>query len=432
VLRGLSEGALAEWERLTSTAFFRRLTEEGRLVGTEQVAAVDGFAGVLRHERIPFVSYPYEWPFSMLQDAALLELDVLLAALAEDVILKDASPYNVQWRGARPVFIDVGSFEALEPGEPWAGYRQFCTLFLYPLLVQAWRGVPFAPLLRGSLEGISPVQARALLRGSLWRRGGLTHVALHARLERRYGGRTDVRRELRRAGFHKGLIEANARGLRKLVTRLSWEPEPSPWLEYGPTTSYSEADAAAKEAFVRAVAGERRRSLVWDLGCNDGRYTRVAAEHADYAVALDADAGVIERLYRELRAEGSTSILPLVANLADPPPALGWRGLERKPLWERGRPDLTLALALVHHLAIGANVPLASVVDWLASLGGELVVEFPTRADPMVERLLAPKRAGLHGDYERDVFEQLLRDAFRVRRTEELAGGTRVLYHCAP
>jgi SAM-dependent methyltransferase len=328
----------------------------------------------------------------MLQDAALLELDLLLAALAEDLVLKDATPYNVQWRGAKPVFIDVGSFEALAPGEPWAGYRQFCTLFLFPLLVQAWRGVPYAPLLRGSLEGISPAEARALLRGSLRRRGALTHVVLHARLERRYGSRAEVRGELRRAGFHKGLIEANARGLRKLVGRLRWEPEASPWLEYGATTSYSEADAAAKEAFVRAVAGERRRGLLWDLGCNDGRYTRVAAEHADYAVALDADAGVIERLYRELRAEGNQRILPLVANLADPPPALGWRALERRPLWDRGSPDLALALALVHHLAIGANIPLASVVDWLRSLGGELVVEFPTRADPMVERPLAPKK----------------------------------------
>jgi len=158
----------------------------------------------------------------------------------------------------------------------------------------------------------------------------------------------------------------------------------------------------------------------------------VAAEHADYAVALDADAGVIERLYRGLGPEGNERILPLVADLADPPPALGWRGLERRPLWDRGSPDLTLALALVHHLAIGANIPLASVVDWLRSLGGELVVEFPTRADPMVERLLAPKKRGLHGDYERDVFERLLRDAFAVRRTEELAGGTRVLYHCTP
>jgi SAM-dependent methyltransferase len=433
VLRGLSAEAAADWERLRGSSLAGRLGDS--IVATEQIgASLDGYAAVLRHERIPFVSYPYEWSFSMLRDAAVLQLDLLLEALGEELTLKDASSYNVQWRGAQPVFVDVGSFEALREGEPWAGYRQFCSLFLYPLLVQAWRGIPFQPLLRGSLEGISPADARALLHGrDTLRRGALTHVVLHARLDRRYGGRErDVRGELRSAGFHKGLIEANVRGLRRLVSRLRWEPEQSPWLEYGATTSYSEADAERKARFVSEVAAARRRRLVWDLGANDGRFTRLAAAHADYAVALDADAGVVERLYRELRAEGSRTILPLVANLADPPPALGWRTRERRPLWERGRPDLVLCLALVHHLAISANIPLDQIVDWLASLGGELVVELPTRDDPMVQRLLAAKREGLHADYHRSSFERLLGEAFSVERVEGLAGGTRQLYHALP
>ena len=171
----------------------------------------------LRHERVPFVSYPYEWTFSMLRDAALLQLDLLRAALAEDMIPKDASPYNVQWRGTSPVFIDVGSFERLPDGEPWAGYRQFCCLFLYPLMVQAYAGLPFQPWLRGSLEGIEPAQARAILRGRrTFRRGVMTHVALHARLEKRESDR-DTRSEVKRAGFRKELIDANAARLEKLV-----------------------------------------------------------------------------------------------------------------------------------------------------------------------------------------------------------------------
>ena len=431
MLRGLTAEALADWERFAASGLAARLGDS--IVATERAdASLDGYAAVLCHERVPFVSYPYEWSFSMLRDAALLQLDLLLAALAEDLTLKDATPYNVQWRGAQPVFVDVGSFEALRAGEPWEGYRQFCMLFLYPLLVQAWRGVPFQPLLRGSLEGIPPAEARALLRGrDAFRRGALTHVVLHARLDRRERGR-DVRGELRRAGFHKGLIEANVRGLRRLVSRLAWEPPATTWTAYAATTSYAEADADRKAEFVRSVAAARRRRLVWDLGANDGRFTRLAAEYADHAVAIDAEAGVIERLYRALRAEGSRTILPLVADLADPPPALGWRGLERRPLWERGRPELVLCLALVHHLALSANVPLAHVVDWLASLGAELVVELPTPADPMVEALLARKRAGLHADYGRETFERLLGEAFTVERTEELAGATRVLYHAVP
>jgi SAM-dependent methyltransferase len=431
VLRALAPEGLEDWELLAATRLFRDGVAGGRIVATERAADVeppDGFAAVLRHERVPFVSYPYEWSFSMLRDAALLELDLLLAALDEGLTLKDASPYNVQFRGARPLLIDVGSFERLRPGEAWAGYRQFCTLFLNPLLLQALRGVPFNARLRGSVDGIEPDELRRLLsRRDLVRRGVFTHVRLHASLERRYADRRrDVRGELRDAGFSLELVRANARKLAKLVRRLEWEPE-SHWTAYD-APSYEREDEERKAEFVREAASAVRPGLLWDLGCNDGRYTRVAVEHADYAVALDADPGVVELLYRALRGEASERILPLVVNLADPSPGLGWRGLERKPLPERGRPGLILALALVHHLAIAANVPLAELLDWLRSLGGALVVEFVEPEDGMARRLLAAKREGSHPDYRRDVFERLLGERFTVERSVELAAGRRVLY----
>jgi hypothetical protein len=441
VLRALSPDGLADWKALAASELFRRATREGKLVVTEVIEDVlpaelagDGYAAVLAHERVPFVSYPYEWPFGMLRDAALLQLELLRAALAEDLVTKDATPYNVQWRGTRPVFVDIGSFERLREGEPWAGYRQFCTLFLYPLLLQGYRGVPFQPWLRGSLEGIEPDECRRLLslRDRL-RRGVLAHVVLHSRLERRYSARRrDVRSELRAAGFHKGLIEANVRGLEKLVRRLRWEPRRAGWARYADETPYTDADAAVKEAFVVEAAGSRRRRLLWDLGANDGRYTRLAAAGADYAVAVDADAAVAELLYRALREEGSTTILPLVADLADPSPGLGWRGRERMSLEERGSPDLVLALALVHHVVLSGTVPLRSFLEWLASLGAELVIEFPTRVDPMVRRLLDAKGPGANPDYETDTFERWLGELFRVERRESLPSGTRILYRAAP
>ena len=431
MLRALAPEGLEDWELLGGTRLFREGVAGGRIVATERAEDVeppDGFAAVLRHERIPFVSYPYEWSFSMLRDAALLELDLLLAALDEGLTLKDASPYNVQFRGARPVLIDVGSFERLRPGEAWAGYRQFCTLFLNPLLLQALRGVPFNARLRGSVDGIEPDELRRLLsRRDLVRRGVFTHVRLHASLERRYADRRrDVRGELRDAGFSLELVRANARKLAKLVRGLEWEPD-SHWTAYD-APGYEREDEERKAEFVREAASAVRPGLLWDLGCNDGRYTRVAVEHADYAVALDADPGVVELLYRALRGEASERILPLVVNLADPSPGLGWRGLERKPLPERGRPGLILALALVHHLAIAANVPLAELLDWLRSLGGALVVEFVEPEDGMARRLLAAKREGSHPDYRRDVFERLLDERFTVERSVELAAGRRVLY----
>jgi hypothetical protein len=437
VLRGLSERGRADWEALAASDLFARAVADGRLVATEPVEAaglLDAYAAVLRHERIPVVSYPYEWTFGMLRDAALLQLELLLDALDEDLTLKDATPYNVQWRGARPVFVDVGSFERLREGEPWAGYRQFCTLYLYPLMLQAWKGVPFQPWLRGSLDGIEPADMRGLLSTrDCFRRGVLGHVVLHTRMERRYGDRRrDVKRELSSAGFHKGLVRANVEGLRKLVRRLEWEPGRSAWSGYAEENPYSEADAAAKESFVRAATGGRRWTLAWDLGCNDGRYTRVAAEGCDYVVAVDADAAVAELLYRALRDEGSRTILPLTMNVADPSPDLGWRGLERRALEKRGTPELVLCLALVHHVAISGNVPLESFLDWLAGLRTSLVIELPTRDDPMVQRLLAAKGPGANPDYETDAFERALERHWRVERREVLPSGTRILYGAAP
>src|ERR671923_475960 len=257
VLRELSPRAREDWEQLERARFFRRGLEQGRIVATEEIEP-----GVLRHERLPFVSYPYEWPFEMLRAAALLELGLLEEALGEGFVLKDGSPYNVQWRGSEPVFVDVGSFERLREGEPWAGYRQFCMLFLYPLLLQAWKDVPFQPWLRGRIDGISPKECRNLLSlRDRFRRGSLTHVFLHARLERRYEHRdVDVKAELKKAGFRKELIVANVNGLERLVSRLQWRPAGSAWSGYGPTTTYSDEDAERKAAFVsEAVAAERPR-----------------------------------------------------------------------------------------------------------------------------------------------------------------------------
>jgi hypothetical protein len=437
VYRALSPDGLSDFEAVKASG----LLDDGRVVATERVEDVSALKGllvhepaaVLRHERIPFVSYPYEWTFSMLKDAALLQLDLLLDALDHDLVLKDSTPYNVQFKGARPVFVDVGSFERIREGEPWVGYRQFCMLYLYPLLLQAAKGVPFQPWLRGSIDGITPTQMRGLMSfRDRFRKGVFTNVFLHARLEARYADRPgQVKEEVKRV-FKKELFVANVRKMRKLVDRLQWDPPQGVWTAYGERNSYTDDDARRKDEFVREVAGSREWPLVWDIGANNGRYSRIAAEGARTVLAVDADQGPVELLYRDLRAEAGEQILTLAMNLADPSPGLGWRGLERRALPERGKPDLVLALALIHHVAISANVPVREFIDWLASLGSALVIEFPTREDPMVQKLLAPKREGLHPDYELSFFERCLAEAFEVERSERLESGTRVLYYARP
>lgn len=443
VLRGLSARGLADWERLAATDFFGRLTSAGALVGTtvagdDEAAAAplsprgERWAAVLRHERIPVVSYPYEWPFAMLREAALCQLDVLAAALDEGLSLKDGTAYNVQFVGTRPTFVDVGSFEAA--AGPWPGYRQFCRTMLFPLLVQAHLGVPYQPLLRGSVDGLAPSDVRGMFSGlSLARKGVLRNVVLHSVLEKRFTGSTEqAKSDLRAAGFGTDLAKATTAKLRELVAGLDVGRKASTWSDYRDTCSYSDTDARAKQGFVRAAVAEAAPGLVLDLGTNDGEYALLAAEHADVVVAVDSDQEVVDRLYRRLRAGGRTDVLPLVIDLTDPPGGLGWRNRERGPFAERVRPDVTLALALVHHLAIGANVPLGEVVAWLASWGGRLVVEFVHPEDVQVTRLLANKAPGLFDDYTRATFERMLAEHFAVHRHEVLPGGTRTLYLAEP
>ncbi len=439
VLRGLSKQAAADWDRLKATKFFPRLLDGGQVVGTE---VVEGDAPpsprgepwplVLRHERVPVVSYPFEWPFAMLREAAGLQLEVLAAALDEGMSLKDGTAYNVQFVGARPLFIDVGSFEVA--AGPWPGYRQFCQTMLFPLLMQAHLGVPFQPLLRGNIDGPTPSEVAGMFRGrARYRRGVLRNVVLHSALERRVTSSSeDVKKRLRQAGFGVELAKATTAKLARLVQRLEVGKRASTWSDYRDTCSYSDADVVAKGAFVREALADASPRLVLDLGANDGAYSLLAAEHADYVVAVDGDEAVVDRLYRRLHAEGRRDVLALVMNLTDPSGGLGWCNNERAPFTARVRPDATLALALVHHLAIGANVPLGYVVQWLASFGGKLVVEFVHPDDPMVQRLLANKPEGLFDDYRQDLFEGLLAEACRIDATVPLPGGTRTLYLAEP
>lgn len=441
VYRALSETAASAWQRLSESRFFSREMEAGRLVAThpadlpevELKELSEHWVMALEHERIPFISYPYEWSFGMLKDAALLQLDLLLAALKEDQILKDATPYNVQWQGASPVFIDIASFEPLRKGDPWVGYLQFCQLFLYPLLLNAHKDVAFHAWLRGSIDGISPEDCNGLfsLRDRL-RSGVLTDVYLQAKLKES-SAKSDkqVRSEIQQAGFRKEMIVNNVQRLRRIVDGLRWRRASSTWAAYVDTNSYDSDNREVKEAFVAQTAAERHRSLVWDLGCNTGQFSRIASEHADLVVAFDADHLAVEHLYSSLKKDGPQNILPLVSNLADPSPALGWRHAERMSLGQRPHPELILCLALIHHVVISANIPLDDFVAWLGDLGSDLVIEFVTKDDAMVERLLRNK-PDIYHDYEVDHFEAVMAKHFEVEECTVYHGETRRLYRARP
>jgi len=435
IFRVITRHSLDDWNAFSASELFRELARDRLLISTRPAEPaslperLEPGAQLVEHDRIPFVSYPYEWSFAMLKDAALLTLELLERALARDFVLKDATPYNVQFVGSRPVFIDVLSFARYREGEPWAGYNQFCKMFLYPLMLQAYKRIPFQSWLRSELEGLEPLTfSRLLSLRDRLRPGVLAHVQMHAWLQERLAADpTSVRGQIRQAGLPKQAIVKNVRGLRRLVERLQAAEEKTVWAEYEHSCSYSDAARQQKEEFVREVVVAQRPQLVWDLGANIGRFSRIAAERAGYVVAMDADAASIDLFYRQLRKEGGEKTLPLVMNLANPSPDQGWQARERRSPLARGRPDLILALALIHHARISANIPVESFLAWLARMESALVIEFVAKEDARVRQLLLNKDDS-YDDYTRAGFEACLARHFRLERSQALDGGTRFLY----
>jgi hypothetical protein len=425
--RHVAPSHASDYDLLTGSGLYRELVEADLLVSHEEVTLEDhgGAHRLLRPRPIDFVSYPYEWAFSQLQDAALLTLEIAVRALSRGLALKDASAFNVLFRGCRPVFIDTLSFEAGREGDPWVAYRQFCEHFLAPLALMARRDPRLAGLWRANLDGIPLDLASRLLPRSTWLRFGLlTHVHLHARSQAYYADRPAPRR---RVAVSRTSLLALLDSLRRAVRSLASRRAPSEWADYEQTHAYDDAAREAKEATVATWLEQLRPGQVWDLGANVGRFGRIAAERGAYAVCFDVDPAVVESAYRAGRSEARTDLLPLVLDLANPSPGLGWEGRERDTLEARGPAGAVLALALVHHLAIGRNVPLPRLAAWISRLGRAAIVEFVPKDDPQTRRLLRSRR-DVFADYTQEGFEAAFAAHFRLEAKAPLPDSNRALY----
>jgi ribosomal protein L11 methylase PrmA len=419
------------FDRFRSSGVEAALVEEGLLVQHEDadasLAAQPGAHLVLRPERVPFVSYPYEWCFGQLRDAALATLAAQRLAMSRGFTLRDASAYNAQFLRGRPVLIDSLSFEPIREGEPWAAYGQFCRHFLAPLALMATRDVRLGSLLLSHLDGIPLDLAAALLpRRARLRPGLALHLSAHSRSGRRTGDGAGERRATR--GFSERAFRGLVESLESAVGGLSWEPPRSVWTGYyGACETYSTEALERKEELVRSLLRVARPATVWDLGANTGRFSRLAAAGGAFTVSIDADPGVVEASYRELARGGDPAVLPLVMDLADPSPRRGWAHRERMSLADRGPADLVMALALVHHLAIGNNVPLPALGAWLGELGRWALVEFVPKSDPQVREMLALREDVFPG-YTEDGFRAAIEDRFEVIRREPIGDSGRTLY----
>jgi ribosomal protein L11 methylase PrmA len=409
VLRAVYPAGAAAFAAARDSGVLNRSVERGLLLPfTElgEAGTVEGPAPahLLEHPRIPFVSYPYEWTFSALKAAALLQLDLQISLIADGFTLSDATAYNVQLQGTRPIFIDHLSIVPLGDGDGWAGQRQFAMQFLGPLLLWAKRGIAPNAWYRGSLEGLPPEELAPLLR----RRDRLSfnvlaHIIGPAMIHRRALARPVGAPPPPPRKVPKSSLLAMLQSLRGYVAGLSLPSAKTVWGEYADANSYDEERRSAKHAFIARHVASARPTLLADVGCNSGDFSRTALDAgAASVVGFDFDFGALERAYRRFDREGA-SVLPLWLDAMNPSPSQGWAGRERKSLGERARFEMLLALALIHHLAIARNVPLDMAVDWLMSLAPAGVIEFPSKSDPMVKALLSG-RPDIFPDYTEEAF----------------------------
>lgn len=427
--RGIRGPGRPHYDMLMSSGLYQELAAANLLVPHEEVPGPadwpGGFYKIIRPEEIPFVSYPYEWSFSQLQDAALATLEIEKRALHFGMTLVDASAYNIQFLRGRPVLIDTLSLRQAVEGEPWTAYRQYCQHFLAPLSLMSLRDIRLGRLLRAYLDGLPLDLASSLLPFRSRRRLSLLlHIHLHARSQKRFEGRKVrvVRGKVGRQAL-LGLVDSLDSGTRK----LRWRAAGTEWADYYEDTNYTSEGLSDKRKAVEEFVAEVQPRTVWDLGGNVGTFSRAAAFAGAYTVSFDIDPACVERSYLRVRAEKEPNLLPLLMDLTNPSPGAGWENMERLTLLERGPADAVLALALIHHLAIGNNVPLVKAARFFARAGRSLLIEFVPKSDSQVKRLLVT-REDIFDGYTREGFEQAFGEVFSITRRIPLRGTARTLY----
>jgi hypothetical protein len=430
--RQVNQSFRSQFEACVASGLYDELIREELLIphermGLEHAASNEAFA-VLRPQPVQFISYPYEWSFSQLHDAASLTLEIQKRALARGFTLRDSSAYNVQFHQGHPILIDTLSLEPLREGHAWEGYKQFCEHFLLPLALMSTQDVRCSTLLRSYLDGIPlDLGSRLLPRRSRLSPSHLIHIHLHAWAQRRYAGTAASSAAKGRRMTRKALMNL-IESLASAVRRLTWQPVGTEWAEYTRENSYSETAAGSKHCTVLSYLDASKGGTVWDLGANTGEYSRIARTSASLVVSFDLDPAAVERNYRRVRNQRETAILPLLVDLVNPSPAQGWGGQERLSLEQRGPADALLALALIHHLAIGHNLPLERIASYFARLGRVLIIEFVPKSDPQVTRLLL-SRPDIFPAYTKEGFEKAFSRYFRIEAAVQVADSLRWLYH---
>jgi len=419
------------YDHLLKSGLYQDLVDAELLIAHSEaslnLARSDDAYKIIRPEVVPFISYPYEWSFSQLKVAALATLEIQKRALTFGMSLKDCSAYNIQFVGGKPLFIDTLSFEMYQEGLPWVAYRQFCQHFLATLALMNYRDIRLNQLLRVYIDGIPLDLASSLLPfRSRFKLPLLLHIHLHARSQQYFSDKV-VDRDTARGRVSRQSLLGLIDSLESAVNKLQWSPQGTDWTDYYQDDSYDSVGIEHKKQLVANFLDEAAPRTVWDLGSNIGLFSRIAANKGIPTISWDMDPGCVDINYRQVVSNSETNLLPLVLDLTNPSPPIGWENRERMSILERGPADAVLALALVHHLAISNNVSLDRIADFLAKLCSWLIIEFVPKGDSKVQRLLST-REDIFPNYTRQGFENEFGRLFVIKHSEQIRNSKRILY----
>jgi len=438
IYRQINKSYQSQYDHLMKSGLYDSLVKRHLLVSHEEInadAVIDDKAyKVIRPDQVPYVSYPYEWSFSQLKDAALCTLEVQKLALKHGMVLKDASAYNIQFIKARPVFIDTLSLEFYEQGSPWLAYKQFCQHFIAPLALMAYSDIRLSQLFRIYIDGIPLDLASQLLPTKTWFKYSLlSHIHLHARTQKHYadaaGKGSEAGQEIKVRPIGKMGFEALMESIGTCVRNINWKLSDTEWGEYYTGTNYQDAAMLHKESLLAEFLASlpELTPLLHDLGANNGHFSRIAEKQGYTVIAQDIDPVAVEKNYLYGKQNKESGILPLLQDLTNPSGGIGWALEERDSFLQRCQDETVLALALIHHLAISNNVPLGKLAEFFAVVSRFLIIEFVPKEDSQVKRLLTT-REDIFPDYTIEGFEKAFSVHFRVVRKEIIKESHRVLF----
>lgn len=428
IFRQVNQSYKEDYDHLISSGLYKELTATNLLLEHEDVDFVppkpELCYKIIKPKKIDFITYPYEWSFSQLKDAALITLEIQKKAMNHGMTLKDATAYNIQFNHGKPIFVDTLSFEKYKEGQIWKPYKQFCQHFLAPLALMSYQDIRFNQLFKIFIDGIPlDITSKLLPFSTKTSFSLMSHIHLHAKSQKHYEDKSIKKEAKMGKNAFIGIID----NLHSSVKKMDWSPKGTEWADYYSDTNYTDKAFEEKKKIILQFLDAIKPENVWDLGGNVGIFSRLASGRGIQTISFDIDPAAVEKNYLELKKNDEKHILPLVLDLTNPSPGIGWENTERKSLIDRGPTDTAFALALIHHLAISNNLPFDKIANFFRMICTNLVIEFVPKSDSQVQRLLST-REDIFNEYTEEQFKRVFNKYFTIRDEVNLMDSERKLF----